>query len=128
MLGRSTAREIDVDVEFLEMEKHDLSDLESIFMEEEVWNMIRELPLDRAPGPDGFGAAFYQRAWPIIKLDVMAAIMKLYVGDGRGFSKLNKAHIVSFQRSLTSRKWVTTGRSVSPIVWPSYLLRCSRIG
>jgi hypothetical protein len=29
----------------------------------------------------------------VIKLDVMAAIVKLFLRDGRGFSKLNKALI-----------------------------------
>jgi hypothetical protein len=46
--------------------------------------VIKELHLDRAPGSDGFIGAFYQRAWPIIKKDVMAGLLKLYVGDGRG--------------------------------------------
>jgi hypothetical protein len=36
---------------------------------------------------------FYQKAWQIIKPDMMAAILKLYVGDGEGFGKLNKALI-----------------------------------
>lgn len=94
LLGRASARAADLDLSFLDMETHDLSDLEVIFTEEEVWNTIKELPTDRAPGPDGFIAAFYQKAWPIIKNDVMAMIMKLYVGDGRGFGKLNRAHIV----------------------------------
>ena len=76
------------------METHDLIDLESIFTEEEDWNTIKELPPDRSPGPDGFVAAFYQKAWQIIKNDVMAMMLKLYVEDGRGFGKLNKAHIV----------------------------------
>ena len=38
--------------------------------------------------------AFYQKSWHIIKNDVMAVLMKLYVGDGRGFGKLNQAHIM----------------------------------
>jgi hypothetical protein len=54
---------------------------------------VKDLPPDRAPGPDGFVGAFYQRAWQIIKPDIMAALLKLYVGDGRGFNKLNKALI-----------------------------------
>ena len=37
--------------------------------------------------------AFYHKAWPIIKADVMAALQKLAVGDGRGFAKLNRALI-----------------------------------
>lgn len=45
-------------------------------------------------GLDGFNAAFDQKAWPIIKHDVMAMIMKLYVEDRRGFGRLNCVHIV----------------------------------
>ncbi|KAM0852955.1 hypothetical protein ACQ4PT_051408 [Festuca glaucescens] len=51
------------------------------------------MPTNRAPGPDGFIGAFYQRAWPIIKADVMAGLLKLGIGDGRGFARLNKAVI-----------------------------------
>ena len=44
-------------------------------------------------GRTGSWGFFYQKAWPIIKHDIMAAFMKLYVGDGLGFGKLNKALI-----------------------------------
>ncbi|KAM0834610.1 hypothetical protein ACQ4PT_063479 [Festuca glaucescens] len=55
---------------------------------------------DRAPGPDGFSGGFYQRAWPIIKRDIMAAVLKLFVGDGRGFGKLNGAIITLIPKRL----------------------------
>jgi hypothetical protein len=70
-----------------------LQDLDAMFTEDEVWSVIKELPADRAPGPDGFIGSFYQKAWGRIKPDIMAAIHKLYVGDGRGFAKLNRALI-----------------------------------
>ncbi|KAM0919247.1 hypothetical protein ACQ4PT_008360 [Festuca glaucescens] len=70
-----------------------LDSLEGLFSEEEVWGVVKELPQDRAPGPDGFTGLFYQVAWPIIKGDIMAGLQKLVVGDGRGFAKLNKALI-----------------------------------
>jgi hypothetical protein len=73
--------------------REELEDLGRIFTEEEVWGVIKELPADRAPGPDGFVGAFYQRAWQIIKPEIMAALTKLYVGDGRAFTKLNRALI-----------------------------------
>jgi hypothetical protein len=55
--------------------------------------MIKEMPADRAPGPDGFMGEFYRRAWPTIKHDIMACLLKLAVGDGRGFARLNRALI-----------------------------------
>lgn len=94
LLGKATARDHTLDLQYLGMTQLDLSELEAIFTEDEIWQVIKEIPPDRAPGPDGFIGVFYHKAWPIIKHDLMAALLKLYVGDGRGFGKLNKAHIV----------------------------------
>jgi hypothetical protein len=44
-------------------------------------------------GPDGFIGAFYKRAWPINKGEIMVAILKLFVGDSRTFGHLNRALI-----------------------------------
>jgi hypothetical protein len=71
-----------------------------MFTEEEVWNTIREMPADRAPGPDGFTGAFYQKAWPYIKQYILAGLMKLGVGDGRGFARLNRALINLIPKKL----------------------------
>jgi hypothetical protein len=35
---------------------------------------ISQLPLDSAPGPDGFIGVFFKKCWHIIRGDVMAAI------------------------------------------------------
>lgn len=94
LLGTTHARGHSLDFEQLDMTQHDLSELEDIFTEDEVWQVIKEIQPDRAPGPDGFIVLFYHKAWPVIKNDIMAALLKLFVGDGRGFSKFNKAHIV----------------------------------
>jgi hypothetical protein len=93
LLGKVQNRQFSLNMEFLHLPRLDLSDLEVIFMEEEVWKVIKEMSQDRDPGPDDFIAIFYQKAWPIIKQDVMAAILKLFVGDGRGFGRLNQALI-----------------------------------
>jgi hypothetical protein len=37
----------------------DLPVLEVVFTEEEVWDTIKEMQLDQAPGPDGFIGAFF---------------------------------------------------------------------
>ena len=67
LIGTAHARNHTLDLQFLGVESVDLSDLEEIFTEEEVWAVIKELPADRAPGPDGFIGAFYHKAWNIIK-------------------------------------------------------------
>jgi hypothetical protein len=62
--------------------------------------VIKELPPDRAPGLDGFVGAFYKRAWPIIKGEIMAAMLKIYVGDGHSFGRLNRAIITLIPKKL----------------------------
>jgi hypothetical protein len=42
----------------LDLTRLDLSQLGERFTEEEVWTIIRALPPDKAPGPDGFTARF----------------------------------------------------------------------
>ena len=64
-----------------------------IFTEDEVWATIKEMPLDRASGPDGFIGIFFQKAWSIIKDDIMAVIHKIFLDNGHGFGRLNRALI-----------------------------------
>ena len=52
------------------------------------------MPTDKAPGPDGFIGIFFQKAWEIIKVDLVAAIHKFFLGNGRGFGRLNQALII----------------------------------
>ena len=58
-----------------------------------MWRTILEIPVDKAPGPDGFTGAFYHHAWPIIKRDVMNAFNALWSLDGRSLYLLNQAYI-----------------------------------
>jgi hypothetical protein len=82
-----------INLEELEIPTADLQDLEGMFSEEEIWGVVKNLHPDRAPGPDGFIGGFYQRAWSVIKRDILAGLFKLSVGDGRGFARLNRALI-----------------------------------
>lgn len=58
----------------------DLSALDNPITEEEVWETIKTLPADRAPGPDGYTGRFYKACWSVIKADFMAAIITLQQG------------------------------------------------
>lgn len=95
LLGSIQNRDHAIDLRVLNLPTHDLQDLEGIFSEEEVWKVIKELLPDRASGLVEFIGAFYQRSWPVIKRDAMAALLKLVVvvGDDRGFDIVNCALI-----------------------------------
>jgi hypothetical protein len=69
----------------------DLTALEHLFTEQEVWSVIVELPNDKAPGPDGLTGLFYKKTWEIIKTDIMNAFNAFWSQDSRNFNRLNDA-------------------------------------
>lgn len=80
----------------------DLSGIDACFSEEEIWATVRELPPDRAPGPDGFSGRFYKAAWGIIKHDVINAFNTLWSLDFRSFHLLNDALMILQEGSSDS--------------------------
>lgn len=56
----------------------DLTELDRIIDEEEIWNTIKSMPSEKAHGPDGFTGRFYKMAWQFIKVDFMAAVNRLF--------------------------------------------------
>lgn len=50
------------------------------FTEEEVHDAIFQMERNKAPGPDGFPAEFFQTCWNIIKPDLMALFGQLQAG------------------------------------------------
>ena len=74
LLGTAEVRDHTIDLEALGLQRHDLSVLEEPFSEEEVWTTVKNMPLDQAPGPDGFTGRFYKTYWNIIKDDIMLAL------------------------------------------------------
>ena len=55
--------------------------LTSNFSEKEVLEAISQMEHNKAPGPDGFPAEFYQRFWSVIKAELMAMFAQLQQGD-----------------------------------------------
>jgi hypothetical protein len=50
------------------------------FTEKEVYEAIMQMKKNKAPGPDGFPAKFYQTFWGVIKSDLMAMFMAFQEG------------------------------------------------
>ena len=78
----------------------DLSILEEPFTEEEIWATIQSLPADQAPGPDGFTVRFYKTCSPIIKSDLITAIVFLQQGDARKLELLNSAYLTLIPKKV----------------------------
>jgi hypothetical protein len=60
LIGSEEQRDQTIDLEALGVQQHDLHLLDSPISEDEVWNTIKQLPPDKAPGPDGFTGRFYK--------------------------------------------------------------------
>jgi hypothetical protein len=72
---------------------HDHAQLEAPFSKDEVWETIKCLPSNKAPGPDGFTGRFYKACWPIIKNEIMAAISCVWARTFRNMRALNSTFI-----------------------------------
>lgn len=101
VLGKQSARTVALDFHHLGFPQLDLSGIDQCFSEEEVFNTIKEMPTDKAPGPDGFTGLFYKTAWPIVKHDVMRAFHALWSLDGRSLYLLNQAYMVLLKKKMT---------------------------
>jgi hypothetical protein len=73
--------------------QQDLSHLDAPFTTEEAWATVKDLPMDKAPGPDGFTGRFYKTCWGIIGSDVLAALNAIYGGHVFKLRLLNSAYV-----------------------------------
>lgn len=58
LIGSSQVRDFSLDLSVFHFQQHDLVSLEEPFSEDEVWATIKDLPFDKAPGPDGLAGCF----------------------------------------------------------------------
>jgi hypothetical protein len=85
----------------------DLLELDQFLFEEEIWNTVKSLPSDKAPGPDGFTGRFYKVAWLVIKVDFMAIVGRLMQGDVNRLHLLNSAYITLIPKTTEAKKsWI----------------------
>jgi hypothetical protein len=80
-------------IEFDMLSNSDASSLEEPFEEREVWEVIKGMDGDKAPGPDGFSMAFFKDCWEIIKGDFMAIFSEFHE-QGKFVNCINSTFIV----------------------------------
>ena len=65
-MGRPTMDGLD----FACIEEDERLSLEK-FTREEIFQVLREMEGDKAPGPDGFTMVFFHKCWSMVEKDVM---------------------------------------------------------
>jgi hypothetical protein len=70
---------MNADIPQLSNEENDI--LIADFTVEEVYEAILNMEKNKAPGPDGFLAEFYQTFWEVLKDDLMGMFFKFQQGD-----------------------------------------------
>jgi hypothetical protein len=69
-----------------------LEDLSVPFTKEEIDSVVKTLPIDKAPGPDGFNGQFLKSCWHIIKEDIYQLCFDFYEGN-LNLESINMGHI-----------------------------------
>jgi len=85
--------------------------LERAFEEQEVWEVVRDMNGDKAPGPDGFSMAFFQKCWGILKKYIMAVFSEFH--DSSQFERSLNATFVSLIPKKTDVVEVKDFRPIS---------------
>lgn len=59
---------------------YDLHRLDEPFSNEEIEQVVKDIPTDMCPAPDGFNGLFLKKNWHIIKEDFHSMIHDFYSG------------------------------------------------
>lgn len=52
--------------------------LDRDFSEDEIFSAVKLINRDKAPGPDGYTAGFFQDNWELVKRDVLHAVKNVF--------------------------------------------------
>ncbi|WVZ50043.1 hypothetical protein U9M48_001341 [Paspalum notatum var. saurae] len=100
LIGSAKHRDYTLNLHSLGIQQHDLTALYEPFTIEKEWATVRDLPMDKPPGPDGFTCRFYKVCWDMIKGDMMEALLAVQRGHVFKFSLLNSAFITLFPKKV----------------------------
>ena len=60
---------------------------------EEIDRIIKQMPTDKAPGPDGFNGLFLKKCWPIVKGEFYTLCQDFYLGK-LNLESINTSYII----------------------------------
>lgn len=114
LLGTPPQRTCSIELSRIGLPMVDMAGMDDHFIEQEIWNVIKSLHPDKAPGPDGFTARFLQVTWEIIRPDIMVAFDALWHKDGRSLHSINDAILILLPKSAEAPS-ITDYRPISLI-------------
>lgn len=96
------------------IQRHDnLELLDAPFSQEEIDNIIKTLPNDKSPGPDGFSNEFLKKSWSVIKQDFYDLCNAFY-NNSVCLRSINSSYITLFPKT-DAASLVTEFRPISLI-------------
>jgi hypothetical protein len=78
-LGCSTQPQMHFTLQQLVQER-DLQSIVEPFTKQDIDMIVKTMPVDKAPGPDGFNGLFINKCWHIIKNDIYDVCMDFFSG------------------------------------------------
>jgi hypothetical protein len=92
--GSPSIRTRAINWEDLGYEHHDLEDHDAPFTTQEIEAVIKDMPSEKALGPNEFIGCFYKKCWSIIKDNVIQVIMSFFNNQTSKLHLINTANIV----------------------------------
>jgi hypothetical protein len=80
-MGTSTGISMQFDLNSLIRRVPGLEEISLPFLPEEMELVLKQMPSDRAPGPDGFNGLFLMKCWPIVKDEFVKLVEDFHVGN-----------------------------------------------
>jgi hypothetical protein len=90
-LGLSSNHDMSFDLDRL-ITRSELSHLDDPFTMEEINTVLKEIPPNKSPRPDGFNGLFMKKSWYIIKADFIRLANDFYSGN-MNLASINTAYI-----------------------------------
>jgi hypothetical protein len=79
-MGVSSSPRLVFDLSSLIVAVPNLESLALPFQQSEIDNIVKRMPTDKAPGPDGFNGMFLRKSWQIVKYDFYSLCEKFFNG------------------------------------------------
>lgn len=98
-MGVSMFEDMPFDLNSLIDAHEGLDILHTPFLKKEIDQLIKDLPTDRAPGPDGFSGLFIKKCWPIICHDYYKLCDDFHSGS-LSLDPLNHSFIILVPKKL----------------------------